>query len=266
MTNSSAQTEKEIRLRIVDDILGVASFTAPLVALVLIYRIISQSSPVGFLISAILLLLIPLLFVFRQKITFAVKLGLLLFIGAVTLVLSMSNGGLLGIGPLLLAIFNMFAISLFGNSHFGKVVGLTILLLSLAVIGHYLDLFPRTTFELADGAALINRTISVALLFSVLLVVHRRLMRSLSQLSEDTDRQNQQLQDKNRELEDALNQITTLENMLSVCAWCKKVEESPGSGNWISMQQYMEKQTQLTLSHGLCKKCYGKKLQEIADA
>ncbi len=264
--NLATKTEKEVRNRIVDDTLGVMSFCVPLYVLILIYNIVNNILPAWFYIIVVLMLLFLPFFMLRQRITFAIKLGLLLLSCAVGVLLTMANAGLVGNGPLALAICNVFAISLFGKKYFDKIVGLTILLLTLAVIAHYLDLIPQTSGQITSVSALIGRTTSVVVLFSVLLLVHSRLMQRLSQLSEESEWQNQQLRDKNRELEDALSQVENLENMLSVCAWCKKVKESPDSENWISMDQYVEKQKTIKLSHGLCNACYAENLQEITDA
>ncbi len=43
-----------------------------------------------------------------------------------------------------------------------------------------------------------------------------------------------------------------LEDMLTMCAWCRKVEHS---GEWVSLEDYCARELGLDLSHGLCPKC-----------
>ncbi len=49
-----------------------------------------------------------------------------------------------------------------------------------------------------------------------------------------------------------LRRFRYLEEMLTMCAWCRKVEQK---GEWVSLEHYCAKELELDLSHGLCPKC-----------
>jgi len=55
------------------------------------------------------------------------------------------------------------------------------------------------------------------------------------------------------QLKDALEQVKTLQGMLPVCAWCKKVRSD--EGYWMTVEQYLRSQPNLELSHGVCPTC-----------
>lgn len=55
-----------------------------------------------------------------------------------------------------------------------------------------------------------------------------------------------------------LRRFQYLEQMITMCAWCRKVEQS---GDWVSLEHYCAKELGVDLSHGLCPKC-GRQLME----
>ncbi|MEO8200632.1 MAG: response regulator [Gemmatimonadota bacterium] len=48
-------------------------------------------------------------------------------------------------------------------------------------------------------------------------------------------------------------QLETLEGLLSVCAYCKRIREED---SWGSLEQYVAKRTAAQFSHGICPECY----------
>ena len=65
--------------------------------------------------------------------------------------------------------------------------------------------------------------------------------------------QNNQLQEKNRELQQALNSVNTLSGLLPICAHCKKIRDD--SGYWQDVEIYIRDHSDAVLSHGLCPDC-----------
>jgi CheY-like chemotaxis protein len=55
------------------------------------------------------------------------------------------------------------------------------------------------------------------------------------------------------QLKDALEQVKTLEGMLPVCAWCKKVRSD--EGYWMTVDQFLRTRSHLEFSHGVCPAC-----------
>jgi FixJ family two-component response regulator len=59
-----------------------------------------------------------------------------------------------------------------------------------------------------------------------------------------------------RELQDALDQIKTLNGLLPICASCKKIRDD--SGYWNQLESYVEKHSGAQFSHSICPECMQK--------
>jgi CheY-like chemotaxis protein len=55
------------------------------------------------------------------------------------------------------------------------------------------------------------------------------------------------------QLQQALEHVKTLQGMLPVCAWCKKVRSD--EGYWMTVDQYLRTRSDLEFSHGVCPSC-----------
>lgn len=63
----------------------------------------------------------------------------------------------------------------------------------------------------------------------------------------------------NLELKRALEQVETLEGMLPICAWCRRVRDEEGL--WEQIETYVSKHSDTTWTHGICPECMG----QLAD-
>lgn len=54
-------------------------------------------------------------------------------------------------------------------------------------------------------------------------------------------------------LQAALEHVKTLQGMLPICAWCKKVRDD--DGYWMTVDQYLRSHSDLEFSHGVCPTC-----------
>ncbi len=54
-------------------------------------------------------------------------------------------------------------------------------------------------------------------------------------------------------LQEALAHVKTLQGMLPICAWCKKVRSD--EGYWMTVDQYLRSHSDLEFSHGVCPTC-----------
>jgi hypothetical protein len=64
-------------------------------------------------------------------------------------------------------------------------------------------------------------------------------------------------------LREAVLRIQRLSNMLTLCAWCRRVSVD---GEWISIDQFLHQRKNTTSSIGLCPDCYGRKVAEQPTA
>ena len=79
------------------------------------------------------------------------------------------------------------------------------------------------------------------------------------ELNERTD----ELTRANLELEKLLDEVKTLSGLLPICSNCKKVRDD--KGYWQQVEQYIQKNSQATITHGLCPDCIAELYPEIAD-
>ena len=75
--------------------------------------------------------------------------------------------------------------------------------------------------------------------------------RKLSQ--ERLTQSNQQLIDKNKELEEALKKVKTLSGLLPICSSCKKIRDD--KGYWKQIETYIQDHSEAEFSHGICQEC-----------
>jgi len=64
------------------------------------------------------------------------------------------------------------------------------------------------------------------------------------------------VEEANVQLRDALEQVRTLEGLLPICAWCRKVRDDRGI--WERIETYVTKHSNATWTHGICPDCAGK--------
>jgi hypothetical protein len=56
--------------------------------------------------------------------------------------------------------------------------------------------------------------------------------------------------------ESSERQLRTLEGILPICAYCKKIRDS--SDNWQTLELYIEDRSKAEFSHGICPECFAK--------
>jgi AmiR/NasT family two-component response regulator len=64
-----------------------------------------------------------------------------------------------------------------------------------------------------------------------------------------------------RELQEALSKVRTLEGLIPICSWCKKVRDD--EGYWQQVEIYISKHTKADFTHGICPDCYKKVYSEF---
>lgn len=67
-----------------------------------------------------------------------------------------------------------------------------------------------------------------------------------------------------RELEEALANVKTLQGLLPICSYCKKVRDD--GDYWHQVESYVGKRTGAQFSHGVCPDCYARHVQPQIDA
>jgi len=63
----------------------------------------------------------------------------------------------------------------------------------------------------------------------------------------------QRVQERTRDLQDALSHVKQLRGLLPICAWCKAVRDD--HDYWHSLEEYISERTDAQFSHGICPNC-----------
>jgi YesN/AraC family two-component response regulator len=66
-------------------------------------------------------------------------------------------------------------------------------------------------------------------------------------------RLNAELQARNQELQEALDQVRTLRGLIPICQSCKKIRDD--QGYWHQVEDYVESHSDAAFTHGLCPDC-----------
>ena len=85
---------------------------------------------------------------------------------------------------------------------------------------------------------------------------NRDLELLVQQKTIELQKSNESLMKKNQELENALNEVHTLKTLLPICSICKKIRNS--EGQWENIDDYLLKNSEIKLSHGMCQDCLKK--------
>ena len=80
-----------------------------------------------------------------------------------------------------------------------------------------------------------------------------RKFRDLIQADLEIIYMNNMLQDENKQLTDYISEIKTLRGILPICMHCKKIRDD--KGYWNQVEAYIQKNSEASFSHGICKEC-----------
>lgn len=70
----------------------------------------------------------------------------------------------------------------------------------------------------------------------------------------------QSLADRVAELQDMLARVHTLEGLLPICSWCKRIRND--QNYWEQLESYLTEHSQATFTHGICPECCEKLRKE----
>ena len=91
-------------------------------------------------------------------------------------------------------------------------------------------------------------------------VVHRK--RVHEHLREQVAARTAELEQRNRELQQALADVQTLSGIFPICSYCKKIRDD--RGYWNQLESYLSARTEAQFSHGICPTCAEKEFPDTA--
>jgi response regulator RpfG family c-di-GMP phosphodiesterase len=72
-----------------------------------------------------------------------------------------------------------------------------------------------------------------------------------------------ELEEKNAELQKAMDEIKTLRGFIPICASCKRIRND--EGYWEQIESYISSHSDAKFSHGCCEECARKLYPELLD-
>jgi DNA-binding response OmpR family regulator len=72
---------------------------------------------------------------------------------------------------------------------------------------------------------------------------------------------NEHLEKLNAELQETLKKLETLEGIIPICSFCKKIRDD--QGYWNQVDSYISKHSRALFSHGLCPECLKKHYPDL---
>lgn len=96
-------------------------------------------------------------------------------------------------------------------------------------------------------------SLGVISVIAILLIVHRFERKSFQNTK--------LLHATNNNLQDALNEVRTLQGILPICSYCKKIRDEEGI--WYQIEAYIDSHADVTFSHGACPDCYSRQMEEL---
>lgn len=94
--------------------------------------------------------------------------------------------------------------------------------------------------------------------------IHIFLLRLFGDLERAEERDRRLIREKTRlvaELRTAMENLSTLQGLIPICAQCKKVRND--GGYWEQVEVFINSQTGRQLTHGYCPECYADALMEL---
>ena len=86
--------------------------------------------------------------------------------------------------------------------------------------------------------------------------VHEHLVEQVAARTEE-------LRQRNRELQQALDDVQTLSGIVPICAYCKQIRDD--QGYWNHLESYLSRHTDARFSHGICPSCARKEFPELTQ-
>jgi len=90
---------------------------------------------------------------------------------------------------------------------------------------------------------------------------NRELEDLVSQRTAELAAINETLTSKVEELERTRYELKTLQGLLAICSYCKKIRDSDDA--WVPVEEYLHRHADIMLTHGICPPCYAQVMKDL---
>jgi hypothetical protein len=94
-------------------------------------------------------------------------------------------------------------------------------------------------------------------------LVDSQVAQKLGVLNQELVTVTRQLSKKKNELEEALAKVKTLEGLLPICSFCKKIRNNTGC--WEEVEKYVHVRSNADFTHSLCPECLKKHYPDFCN-
>ncbi|WP_415908358.1 hypothetical protein [Oleiharenicola sp. Vm1] len=146
----------------------------------------------------------------------------------------------------------------FGGRGMIAMVGLSSLAVAGLIVAETRGWLPQPDYRVSV-TQWVTATAFFACVGWLTLAAERQIRQSLRRAEQEVAerrRAEAELRETNRRLEEALASVRTLNGLLPLCAWCRKVRED--AGYWSALENYVAAHTDATFTHGICPDCEAK--------
>ena len=97
----------------------------------------------------------------------------------------------------------------------------------------------------------------------------RRARQVIENQAEELTWTNKRLMEKNKKLQQAIDEIETLKGLLPVCSNCKKIRtassDSRRQASWVSLEAYLHEHTAAEVTHSICPECMARLYPDLME-
>lgn len=211
------------------------------------------------LIYSILFIFIVIVSFLRKRITTRIKVVCITLVSLVIAIMGFCSMGMLAGAVFYFSLAGVIFALFFSKRTVVLFEILLTLFLVLVAIG-----FSSNLLEVKSGANTLLSSythwilyiLSFSLTLTIICITILNYRKELKLLIENLSHQRKELEQKNIELNKALDEIRTLRGILPLCSYCKKIRED--EGYWEQVDVYIHKNTDANISHSICPDCMEK--------
>ncbi|ROQ90215.1 MASE3 domain-containing protein [Desulfosoma caldarium] len=142
-----------------------------------------------------------------------------------------------------------------------KVCALLWAAMTTTMIAELAFTFYVSVYGLSNMIGHLFKLLSFLFIFEAL--VRTGIQEPLAVLFHQLKQSQEELFQEKEKLKAALKEIKTLQGLLPICSYCKKIRDN--QGDWHSLEVYLRSHTNAMLSHGICPDCLRKHYPDMAD-
>ena len=101
----------------------------------------------------------------------------------------------------------------------------------------------------------------VAMMLARQLAIAFQQARLRERLQRHADILEKRVEERTRELQEALENVKQLQGLLPICAWCKTIRDD--KNYWHVVEHYVAAHTEVRFTHGICPDCLQKNLNTL---